>query len=67
MEAYMNTEVKLEYTGLFPTYLNLASSSTKFQIQDDVTARLIDFSSCNTAIYVVKQESILVKQHVTYR
>ncbi|MDR1362900.1 MAG: hypothetical protein LBJ35_02460 [Spirochaetaceae bacterium] len=64
----MNTEVKLECTGLFPTYLNLSSSSTKFQIQDDATARLIDFSSCNTtAIYVAKQEPIPVKQHITYR
>jgi hypothetical protein len=63
----MNTEAKLEYTGLFPTYLNLASSSTKFQIQDDSTAPLIDFSSCNTTTYIVKQDQIPVKQYVTYR
>jgi hypothetical protein len=63
----MNTEVKLEYTGLFPTYLNLASSGTKFQIQDNTTARFIDFSSYNTTTYIVKQEPIPVKQYVTYR
>jgi hypothetical protein len=63
----MNTEVKLEYTGLFPTYLNLASSSTKFQIQDDATAHFVDFSSYNTTAYLVKQETTPVKQYVTYR
>jgi hypothetical protein len=62
----MNTKIKLEYTGLFPTYLNLASSSTQFQIRDDASARLIDFSSYNTTTYIVKQEPVSVKQYVTY-
>jgi hypothetical protein len=63
----MNAEVKLEYTGLFPTHLNLASSNTKFQIQDEATARFVDFSSYNATAFIVKQEPISVKQYVSYR
>jgi hypothetical protein len=65
MEAYMNDEIRLENVGVFPTYLNLASSSTKFQIHDEASVRLVDFSSCNTT-YIVKQDPIPVKQYVSY-
>lgn len=59
-------EIKLEHTGLFPTYLNLASSNTKFQqVDENVTARLVDFSSCNTT-YLVKQDAVPVQQYVVY-
>jgi len=62
----MNIEIKQENTGLFPTYLNLASSGTKFQIQDDTTARLSNFSSCNT-LFIAEREPVPVKQYVIYR
>jgi len=62
----MNDEIKQETTGLFPTYLNLSSTGTKYQIQDDATARLNNFSSCNT-VFVKEGEPIPVKQYVIYR
>lgn len=62
----MNAEIKLGNSGSFPIHLNLASSNTKIQIKDDVTAPLVDFSSCGTT-YIGKQESIPVQQYVIYR
>jgi hypothetical protein len=67
MEAYMNKNQKLENSGAYPTYLNLASPNTKFQIRDDISAHFVDFSSCS-ATYIVKQEHVSVpQQHVKYR
>jgi len=62
----MNNEKKQGNIGLFPTYLNLASSIVKFQIQNNVTAPLVDFSSSNNT-FIIKQEPIPAKQYVTYR
>jgi len=62
----MNIEIKQETTGLFPTYLNLSSSGTKYQMQDDATAPLSNFSSCNT-VFIAEHESVPEKQYVIYR
>jgi len=63
----MNKELKLENSGAFPAFLNLASPNVKFEIRNDISVYFVDFSSCNTT-YIVKQEQIPVQQqYVTYR
>ena len=62
----MNIEMKQQNSGLFPTYLNFTTSSTKFQEQDDITAKLNDFSSCNTT-FIIEHKPEPVKQYVKYQ
>lgn len=62
----MNESIKLESSGVFPTYLNWGSSMTPTRIADEPTARYVDFS-CYVNEFTVYQEPPKVEQTVVYK
>ena len=62
----MIIEIKQQNSGSYPTFLNYTTYNTKFQVKDDITARLNNFSSCNIT-FSVEAKSKPEKQNVKYK
>ena len=58
----MTNEPKISSTGIFPTYLNLASSGVVFQYPNNPSAEFVNFSSCHTTFLATKQTIGIIKE-----
>ena len=51
----MINESKMNSTGIYPTYLNLASSGVVFQYPNTPSAEFVNFSSYKTTFLTIEQ------------
>jgi len=51
----MNGEIKINSTGIYPTFLNIASSTDVFQYPNTPSAELVDLSSCTNTFIIIEQ------------
>ena len=51
----MNGELKMNSTGIYSTFLNIASSTDVFQYPNTPSAEFVDLSSCTNTFLVIEQ------------
>jgi hypothetical protein len=55
MEAYMTVELKMNNTGIYPTYLNLTSSGDAFRYSTTPSVEFVDLSFSSNTFLVIEQ------------
>ena len=60
----MINESKMNSTGIYPTYLNLASSGVVFQYPNTPSVEYVNFSSFNTTFFVSEQKNGINKKDI---
>ena len=61
----MIIELKMNSSGIYPTYLNLTSSGDFFQYQNTPSVEFVDFSSCTNAFIVIEQPIEINNKDIT--
>lgn len=61
----MNIELKMEGTGIYPTYFNFASSGGVSQYLNKPSVEFVDFSSISNAYIVIEQAKEINKKDMT--
>ena len=61
----MTVELKMNSTGIYPTYLNLASSGDVFRYSNTQSVEFVDLSSCINTLLVIEQPIEQNKEDMT--
>jgi len=60
----MNSEFKMNNTGIYPTFLNIASSTDVFQYPNTPSAELVDLSFCTNTFLIIEQPIEIDKEEI---